>query len=343
MSVEFKDAERVHVMVRLAGGLIIVAAVIFSGGWYIISQQRSGRADTPHEPRTEREVFASDHAGIAFDAKRAMGYLEEVCKIGPRISGTEGMSKQQALLQKHFEGLGGRVEFQRFTVRQKSQAQPVEMANLIVSWHPGRERRVILCSHYDTRPIADRESDRRRWREPFVSANDGGSGVALLMELAHHMKDLKTTVGVDFVFFDGEEYIFDPAGDKYFFGSEYFADSYLKDRSRRRYVAAVLFDMIGGKDARFPWEQNSYFQAAALLGELWQIAGQQKCSAFVNEVGPEVRDDHLALNKARIPAVDIIDFSYSHWHLLSDLPENCSGESLAQVARVIATWLPHVK
>ncbi len=85
------------------------------------------------------------------------------------------------------------------------------MTNLIVSFFPDRERRVILCSHYDTRPIADQEPDPRKWREPFLSANDGGSGVAFLMELGNQMKDLPTKVGVDFVFFDGEEYIFDPA------------------------------------------------------------------------------------------------------------------------------------
>src|SRR5262249_6645225 len=139
------------------------------------------------------------------DAKRALGYLEEICRIGPRISGTVGMKKQQDLLQKHFEKHGAKVERQPFKARQAHQRQDVDMANMIVSWHPERMRRVMICSHYDTRPIADQEEDMRKWDEPFLSANDGGSGVALLMELAHHMKDLKTQVGVDFVFFDGEE------------------------------------------------------------------------------------------------------------------------------------------
>src|SRR6185295_2015374 len=108
-------------------------------------------------------------------------------------------TKQQELLKKHFEDLGGEVELQKFTARQKSTNRPVDMANLIVRWKPEKTTRVIFCSHYDTRPIADQEEDRRKWRDPFVSANDGGSGVALMMELGHHMKDLKTAVGVDFV------------------------------------------------------------------------------------------------------------------------------------------------
>src|SRR5262249_59302279 len=121
--------------------------------------------------------------------------------------------------------LGGKVERQKFPARRRSQGGQVAMANLIVRWHPERQRRIILCSHYDTRPLADQEPDERKWREPFVSANDGGSGVALLMELAHHMKDLKTAVGVDFVFFDGEEVIHDK-DDDYFFGSRHFFDDY---------------------------------------------------------------------------------------------------------------------
>jgi len=217
------------------------------------------------------------------------------------------------------------------------------MANLIASWHPERLRRVILCSHYDTRPIADQEPDPRQWAQPFLSANDGGSGVALLMELANHLGELKTAVGVDFVLFDGEETIFDPKRDKYFFGSEHFAQVYRRDRPKHRYVAAVLLDMIAGKNARFPVEPYSAFKAGALVGELWGIASELKCAAFVERTGPAVQDDHLALNQAGIPAVDVIDFSYRHWHRLSDVPDKCDGESMQQVARVLAAWLERVK
>ena len=137
------------------------------------------------------------------------------------------MKKQQELIKKHFEDLGAKVQFQNFNAKQNSVKGKIEMTNIIVSFQPDKKRRVILCSHYDTRPIADQEPDPRDWRKPFVSANDGGSGVAFLMELGNHMKDLKTNVGVDFVFFDGEEYIFETEGpnkDRYFFGSEAFRE-----------------------------------------------------------------------------------------------------------------------
>jgi hypothetical protein len=303
-------------------------------------------ASEPAGEERQRDVFASDRAGtepVPFDAKRAMSYLEKICAIGPRISGTEGMKKQRDLVKAHFEEHGAKVTLQTFPARQKSREQPVEMTNLIASWNPDRERRVILCSHYDTRPIADQEPNRRRWTEPFLSANDGGSGIALLMELAHHMKEVKTGVGVDFVLFDGEEYIFNPDRDQYFLGSDHFADAYRKTKPKYRYVAAVLLDMVGGMGARFPVEQNSWFAAQRLVEELWRIAGEQKCAAFKNELGDRVLDDHLALNRVGIPAVDIIDFSYRHWHRLSDVPENCSADSLEQVARVLGIWLQRMK
>jgi hypothetical protein len=339
-------------MSRLAVGLLFALAIAVGLGGLRMWKPRSESAEPPAKekpPEKPRDQFAADRDPKApppatFDATRALGYLEEICKIGPRISGTDGMKKQQELLQKHFEAKGGKVSFQRFAARQRSKMQPVEMANLVVAWHPERPRRVIFCSHYDTRPIADQEEDQRRWREPFLSANDGGSGVALLMEMAHSIKDLKTEVGIDFVFFDGEEYIFDPTGDKYFFGSEHFAEGYRKARPKYQYVAAILLDMIGGKNARFPAEPNSLMLAGRLVEDVWQVAAQERCAAFVQRPGrTAVQDDHLALNHAGIPAIDIIDFDYPHWHRLSDVPANCSGDSLEQVARVLAAWVQRVR
>src|SRR5262249_44184720 len=149
--------------------------------------------------------------------------------------------------------------------------QAVEMANMIISFQPEKKKRIILCSHYDTRPIADQEKDPRKWREPFVSANDGGSGVAFLMELANHMKDLKLNVGVDFVLFDGEEFIQDNKRDEYFFGSKHFASAWKKNKARPNYVAAVLLDMIAGKNARFPVEDHSWSRYPELCKEIWKI------------------------------------------------------------------------
>jgi glutaminyl-peptide cyclotransferase len=305
---------------------------------------------TNAETGTPSNEFASDRDGgaaatpVAFDGERAMEYLEAICKIGPRISGSEGMRKQQDLVRKHFEKLGAKVTFQRFPAKQKSQRRPVEMANMVISFHPDRTRRAILCSHYDTRPIADQEPNPRRWEDPFVSANDGGSGVALLMEMGNHMKGLKTTVGVDFVLFDGEEYIFNPKGDDYFFGSKHFAREYGKVKKKMTYTGAILLDMVAGKGATFPVEQNSNLLASKLVREVWKIAKELNCEAFEEKLSSvAVDDDHIALNRGGIPAIDIIDFDYPHWHKLTDLPKNCSPGPMEQVAKVCGVWLQRTR
>jgi glutaminyl-peptide cyclotransferase len=336
----------------VGGGLGFVLLAIVAIVWLNMFNHWSNGAEPPGKKKgdefaSDRDASATDP--VAFDGKRAMGYLEAICKIGPRISGSDGMKKQQELLEKHFKDLGGKIEWQRFEAKQRSRRDKVEMANLIVSWNPDKERRIIICAHYDTRPIADQERERRNWTEPFLSANDGGSGVALMMELAHAMKDVKTNVGVDFVLFDGEEYIFEPGDfehprDDYFIGSKHFAVEYRKKRDKIKYLGAVLLDMIGGKDPHFPMEPYSYTKAGALTERIWQIAEDQKCTAFKNVISEtQVEDDHIALNNAGIPAVDIIDFSYKHWHKLSDVPENCSADGLEQVARVLGVWMQREK
>jgi hypothetical protein len=339
------DVRRGPLAPRVVGAFAVVVLLVVG---LFMFQPWNGSAEPPARPgfAEDRAPPAAAAVPVPFDAKRSMQYLEAICKIGPRISGTEGMTKQQELLEKHFKNLGGKVSYQRFSAKQRSARKAVDMANLIVSYYPDRERRVIVCSHYDTRPIADQEPNRRRWRDPFVSANDGGSGVALMMELAHHMKGLKTNVGVDFVFFDGEEYIWQPDDDVYFFGSKHFGAEYKKERrmSKKRYTAAVLLDMVGGRNARFPIERSSWSYAPALVREVWGIAGELKVGSFSTGFSKfEIQDDHIALNRAGIPAIDIIDFDYPHWHRLTDVPRNCSGETLAQVSKVVSVWLQRTK
>ena len=112
-----------------------------------------------------------------------------------------------------------------------------------------------------------------------------------------------------------------------------------RSKPKFRYSGAILFDMIAGNNPQFPIEQNSWMSAGGLTQELWKIAEREKCNAFVGKMGERVRDDHIALNAAGIPAVDIIDFSYPHWHKLADTPENCSSVGMVQVAQVVTSWL----
>ena len=154
-------------MARLTGGLSLILAVVLIvvGVGVMLYPWSKAEATKPVSDKFGEDRAATDP--LPFDAKRAMGYLDDLCKIGPRMSGTDGMKQQQELLKKHFEKRGGKITWQKFTGKQRDH-EAVEMANLIVSWQPDKARRVILCSHYDS-PIADQEPQQKKWHEPFIS------------------------------------------------------------------------------------------------------------------------------------------------------------------------------
>jgi hypothetical protein len=252
------------------------------------------------------------------------------------------MVRQRALLETHFTELGATVGYQEFDAVHPQTGAPVRLANMVVSWHPERTSRVLLGCHYDTRPFPDRDPVPANRTRPFIGANDGASGVALFMELGHHVPHVAASYGVDFVFFDAEELIYSTR-DKYFLGSNYFATQYRDAPPAHQYVCGVLVDMIGDKDLRVFQERYSLSYAPTVTRSVWEAAARAGVREFVARRKHEVRDDHLPLNEiARIPTCDLIDFDYPHWHTRNDVPAACSGESLVKVGRVLLEWLPHV-
>ena len=296
-----------------------------------------------------------------FDAKFSMDSLKKICEIGPRISGTEGMAKQQALLIKHFEKLGAKIKKQSFQTKHPlNNSRMVTLTNLIVQFHPDKRKRILICTHYDTRPRPDR--DPKNPNGVFLGANDGASGCALLMELGKHIKNLGGNYGIDFVFFDGEEFVYQRPRDPLFRGSTFFAKDYAKQRDAEKanpnvkssepiYVCGILLDMIGDKHLDLYWEKNSYKYAENITRSIWTTAQELKIKEFVPKIRHEIRDDHLPLNTyARIPTTDIIDFDYptirkknAYWHTRMDTPDKCSGESMAKVGWVLIEWLKLVQ
>jgi hypothetical protein len=317
--------------------LIAIVALALSG---------NGTSESAQRPPASKQKAAN----VPFNGERAYQYLKEICAIGPRVSGTEGMARQQAYLKAHFEKLGGRVSLQEFTARHPQTGNPVKLANLIVEWHPDRNQRVLFCAHYDTRPFPDQDPVDRRG--PFVGANDGASGTAVLCELGNEMAQLKTGVGVDFLLFDGEELVYDGNRDPYFLGSEHFAREYVAHPPAYRYRAGILLDMVGDAQLQLYREVNSLrtAQSKQLTNDIWNTARELGVREFLFGQGHEVRDDHLALNDiAKIPTTDLIDFDYptsrgvNYWHTTQDTPDKCSPASLAKVGWVLKTWLERQK
>lgn len=287
------------------------------------------------------EAWGTKH--LALDAKETMAHLEAICAIGPRPSGSLGMEKQQELLTQHFTKLGGRVTRQEFMARHPVTGKEARLANLIVEWHPERTERVLICCHYDTRPFPDR--DRNNPRGVFIGANDGGSGCAVLMEMGKLMAKLPTKYGVDFVFFDGEEFVIGEVG-KYFLGSEHFALEYKANPPQHTYRYGVLLDMVGDRALKIYQEKTSlkYPETAKLVANIWDVARRESVREFIARPKWEVKDDHIPLNEiAGIPTCDIIDFDYPQWHTEYDTPKACSGPSMAKVGHVVVKWLEQVK
>jgi len=293
----------------------------------------------PLSPRARGDE-SQPAAAPAPDGERAYGYLKAICRIGRRPSDSEGMARQQKLIVEHFSKLGAKVAFQPFDARHPLDGTPVRMSNIVVSWHPESRDRVLVACHYDTRPFPD--ADPRNPRGTFIGANDGASGVALLMELGHHLQAIKPACGVDFVFFDGEEFVFRDRGE-YFLGSEHFARKYRDEPPAHRYRCGVVIDMIGDRRLNIYLEKGSMKLAPRVTRSLWQSAQALQIEEFIPEEKHEVNDDHLPLNKvAGIPTCDVIDFDYHAWHTTNDVPTQCSADSLEKVGRVLLHWLERV-
>ena len=286
---------------------------------------------------------AAELASAPPDARRAFGYLQKVCRLGPRPSGSMAMQRQQRLIVDHFSRLGGRVRFQPFETAHPLSGRAVRMNNLVVTWHPEAKRRVLLACHYDTRPFPD--LDRKNPRGRFIGANDGASGVALLMELGHHLKDRPLKVGIDFVFFDAEEFLFARSGrfaGEFFLGSKHFARQYRDRPPAYRYTAGVVVDMVGDRDLQLYMEKKSLSYAREVTEGIWATARRLRVRSFRDRPKPkhDIDDDHVPLNTiAKIPTCDIIDFDFPHWHTTRDTPAACSGRSLVDVGRVLLAWL----
>ena len=284
-----------------------------------------------------------------FDSEAAFGYLKDVCLMGPRYSASKGMAEQQKYLQEHFTKIGGKILHQQFQARSPFNGKNVNLYNFIVQYHPERTKRLLICCHYDTRPFAD--SDPRSPRARFIGANDGGSGVALLCELGKHMESLDGDYGVDFIFFDGEEFVVERARDQMFLGSTFFSQQYAAGNVPWKYEYGILVDMVGDKDLQIYLEGNSIGYADGLTRSVWTVANQLGVKEFIPEQRHKIRDDHLPLNAiAKIQTCDIIDFDFPnpragnvYWHTKKDVIENCSAESLGKVGSVVLEWIRQVQ
>ncbi len=275
-----------------------------------------------------------------FDPARAFSYLTQQTSFGPRNPNSKGHEACLQYLLEMLRSLAGRVEKQEFT-RTGYRGEVLRMTNIVAAFNPDARTRILLCAHWDTRPRADRDPDKARRNEPILGANDGASGVAVLLEIANILHSTPPPVGVDIVLFDGEDYGREGDQTYYLLGSRFYAQQKPADYIPR---FGILLDMIGDKQLEIPREANSMRYAPDVMDEIWSTARELGIQQFVDAPGDEVMDDHWPLNEAGIKTVDLIDFNYPDasnrfWHTSQDVPANCSAESLGAVGTVLVHLL----
>lgn len=270
------------------------------------------------------------------DGARALERVRAQVAHGSRVSGTPGNTAVREWIAGELLRLGGRVERQAFADTVAGRVYP--LVNVIGRFGPGSGRRIALYAHFDTRPWCDEDTVVAQWQRPVPGANDAGSGVAVLLELAELMHARGPGIGVDLVFLDGEDLGRPTAPDDYCRGSRGYARRLPPAGDPARPVAGFLFDMVGDRDLQIFDEGNSATRATNLVDLVHEAARATGATHFHHQVRYTLIDDHVPLLDAGLPAVDLIDFDYPAWHTSRDLPDQVSAESLAEVSRV-AAWI----
>ena len=265
-----------------------------------------------------------------FDKNNAFRFLLEQCDLGYRYPGTEEIELCRKYIISNLEPFASSITEQNFST--EIDTISYEGVNIIAKFYPEMSRRILLGAHYDTREWADKDSLLENHQKPTLGANDGASGVAVLLEIALIIsKKQPEQFGLDMVFFDLED-----AGnygklDSWCVGSTYF----VKNLSGQKPEKVIIIDMIGDADLNIFMEIYSYRSSPNLVNEVWSLAKKLDYQEFIQKIKYKVDDDHLPFIKAGFNAIDIIDFDYSYWHTVEDTPDKCSPESLFKVGQLL--------
>ena len=270
-------------------------------------------------------------AALQLDGAVALSYVEAQMNFGDRIPNTEAHRRTGDWILAHLQSRADSTEVQQFT-HVTAAGDTLHLRNFIASFRPGLSERILFLAHWDTRPVADKDTNLGRRRLPTPGANDGASGVAVLLGIADELEKEPPAFGVDLLFVDGEDYGDWTARTDVLLGSKYFSAN-LPEGYQPLY--AVLFDMVGDADLQIPKEGYSVDGAPEVVDRVWQKARDLGWgSIFRQDVGTWVTDDHIPLQQAGIRAIDVIDFTYPPHHTTDDTLDKISARSLAIVGSV---------
>lgn len=285
-----------------------------------------------------------------FNADSAYNYVKKQLDFGPRVPGSVAHKQCAEWFVDFFSDKADTVYVQDFRTRLYD-GRGIDGKNIIAAFNPEAKKRILLAAHWDSRPFADHDPDKNNWNTPIDGANDGASGVGVLMEIARILNDNPVNIGVDIILFDLEDYgapyfLNLMTNDDWALGSQYWA----KNPHIYNYRAyfGILLDMVGAPNAKFPKEYYSQQFAPALSNDVWKIARELGYDEyFTNELGHPINDDHIYVNAiARIPMIDIIHLEnnsessfYPYWHTVKDNIEQIDPKTLGMVGDVVVNVL----
>ncbi|MDR2948349.1 MAG: M28 family peptidase [Prevotella sp.] len=298
---------------------------------------------------TQNKTTAEPYQKVSpdFNADSAYTYVDKQVAFGPRVPNTPEHIACGDYLVSEMKRFGAEVQEQKMVVTAYDGTK-LNARNIIASYGLDKKNRVLLFAHWDTRPYSDHDPDPANHRKPLLGANDGASGVGVLMEVGRILQSKAPEVGVDIIFFDAEDYGVPTFADKNFnddswcLGSQYWSKNPHVPNYKAKF--GILLDMVGAEGATFYKEGTSMHYAANIVEKVWNTAGQLNYGKFfIGKEGGGVTDDHIPVNKnLRIPSIDIIhldasaDYGFFHsWHTQKDDMRNISKETLKVVGQTV--------
>ncbi len=293
------------------------------------------------------ETGAAEQEAVSpplFDSENAYRLIERQLSFGPRAPGLPGHDDCRRFLRQFLSQYADTVFEQRFS--QEVYGKQLVLTNIGASFRPEHSTRILFCAHWDTRPFADEDPDPAKRTLPILGANDGASGTAVLLELARLMARTPPPIGVDILLVDGEDYGKATDLANFCLGSRYAARRYPFPVSPQW---VIVVDLVGDREAWFPWEEYSWRSAPELLQEIWSLGSQIAPEKFRHTRYAPIFDDHVPFIEAGWRAVLIIDAELvgnqslsirrRYWHTHRDVMENISTESLHAVGQTLVNWL----
>ena len=298
----------------------------------------------------EKSGAAIEQKGPTFSADSAYAFCQRQCDFGPRMMNSEAHEQCGQWIARKFASYGLDVTEQRATLR-GFDGTPLLANNIIASYRPELKDRILICAHWDSRPWADNDPDEANHTKPVMAANDGASGVAVMLELARLLADTDTVVGastgIDFICFDAEDWGSDEVSDSWALGAQHWAAHPHREGYTARY--GILLDMVGGQGARFFREGYSKYFAPQVVEKVWQAADALGYGSFFPQKdGGTITDDHGPVNTvAGIPCIDIIPYypdcresSFGPtWHTVSDDMAHIDPATLKAVGQTLVQVL----